>query len=355
MINDSNSLNKNLVLMIDGFKHGGIQQSYKLLINEYVQHFKLVILIVMEVTSEDLNIKQHDNLLIVNLNSNRLLDFKGWVKLYIIFRRFKPTFIISSIYRSQVWSAIVKNRISKLIWIEHNTYFNRSKIQWLLMRFLKSRVSKVVGISNEVCEFTDLKLKTNSIFIPDPINKNKGDLQTTDRNNTFLFVGRLIDQKNPELALRSFAKFCETFNSPTFLHVIGNGPLFTQLKNLASKIGIENSCKFHGWLENDEIQDLMRNSRTLLSTSLFEGMALVRYEAISNGCCVITTNTGGVAGKLDKKEDLGIFVSPPSVEDLSNLMKTSLDSKLWSPEIMNARAELAKDLTAIVIASQLIA
>ena len=88
MINDSNSLNKNLVLMIDGFKHGGIQQSYKLLINEYVQHFKLVILIVMEVTSEDLNIKQHDNLLIVNLNSNRLLDFKGWVKLYIIFRRF---------------------------------------------------------------------------------------------------------------------------------------------------------------------------------------------------------------------------------------------------------------------------
>jgi hypothetical protein len=68
--------NKNIVLLIDGFSHGGIQQAYLLLINEYLSLFNSVILVVANQASSDLIIPKSSKLKVINLNSNKLIDFR---------------------------------------------------------------------------------------------------------------------------------------------------------------------------------------------------------------------------------------------------------------------------------------
>jgi glycosyltransferase involved in cell wall biosynthesis len=354
MKKQKNFYDKNLILIIDGFRHGGIQQSYKLLIEKYSEIFEIVTLVVLNATKEDLNVGLKPNFKIINLNSRKFLDLPNLFRLFIIFRKNKPSFIVASIYRSQIWSAIVKNRSSKLIWVEHNTYFDRKKSHWALMALLKNRVHKIVGVSKEVCELTDLKIRVNSICIPNPISPYSSFNKIENRADIFIFVGRLVAQKNPELVLKSFKLYCERYNPDAILNVIGDGPLMTDLISIASELDIKNKCIFHGWLNNEETRSLMNMSRALISTSKYEGMAIVRFEALDSGCCVITTNTGGVVGKLTGKTDLGIFIVEPEAKIISDYMNLSIDPKYWTSENIASRKSLVKEYSIEVIAYKLI-
>ena len=64
---------RSIFLMLDGFKQGGIQQYYLLLINEYCKKFDRVVLVILEQTKFDLFINPKQNLQIVQFNSNSFL------------------------------------------------------------------------------------------------------------------------------------------------------------------------------------------------------------------------------------------------------------------------------------------
>jgi hypothetical protein len=134
---------RSIVLMLDGFKQGGIQQYYLLLIKEYCKQFDKVVLVILEQTEFDLFITPTQNLEIVRLKSKSLLDLKTLIVIHRLFKTFKPDVIIASIYKSQIWSAIIRLRHSKLIWIENNTYHNRTVIQWKLMEVMAKRFTKL--------------------------------------------------------------------------------------------------------------------------------------------------------------------------------------------------------------------
>jgi len=97
----------------------------------------------------------------------------------------------------------------------------------------------------------------------------------------------------------------------------------------------------------------MQNSRTLISTSRFEGMALVRLEALANGCCVVSTNTGGT-DLFDSVRNYGFFVVDTDAKNIAKAMLESLESSYWSEENIEARKAIVKNFQPSVIASQLI-
>lgn len=340
-----------IVLVIDGFKQGGGQRVYKLLIDQYVKQFTQVFLVVIESTPSDISLPEYDNFKLIYLNSRRFVDVKKMLKLRMIFLKHKPNYIISSFYRSQIWSSVVKLKTSKLIWVEQNTYYSRTKLQWFLMNLLSVRVNKIICVSKEVLTLTNKNICKSAIFIPNPINfPTKIELpRKTRRRNDFLFVGRMIEQKNPEIVIRAFELFISRYTLDSRLHLVGDGELLEEMQNLSLELKIENRCIFYGNIDVIEIFDLMTDLKTLVSVSTIEGFGLARLEALANGCCVISTNTGGAKDFLFFEEDIGNFLSDLSLEMIVDLMHKSLGDKYWNLGLVNERINLVKQFHAVDI------
>lgn len=344
---------KNILLVIDSFGHGGIQQAYKILINEFNKTYSRVFLIIIESGAQELDIDPEKNLTVVRLKSKKLFDIKNINRFKKIIDEAQPNIIISSIYRSQIWSACVKPKTSKLIWIEHNTYYQRTKLQWNLMKVFSRRVDKIVGVSFDVSNFSGSKLNKAVVTIPNPYTHKSFIQIAKKRSNDFIFVARLTSQKNPELMILSFAEFVRTYDSSSRLHIVGGGTILKSLKLMVNELKLRDNCIFHGFVSISKVQELMQNSRTLISTSRFEGMALVRLEALANGCCVVSTNTGGT-DLFDSVRNYGFFVVDTDAKNIAKAMLESLESRYWSEENIEARKAIVKNFQPSVIASQLI-
>jgi len=344
---------KNIMLVIDGFGHGGIQQAYKILINEFSKKFSRVFLIIIESGSYELDVNSDRNLTVVRLNSKKLFDIKNIYKFKKIVDEIQPNIMISSIYKSQIWSAYAKSKKSKLIWVEHNMYYQRTKLQWNLMRVLSRRVDKIVGVSFDVSDFTGSKLNRAVTTISNPFTHESVFKVIRKTNNNFIFVARLTSQKNPELVILSFAEFVKTYDPTSKLHIVGGGEMLESLKFMVEKLELNDNCIFHGFVPISIVQTLMENSKTLISTSKYEGMALVRLEALANGCCVVTTNTGGT-DLFDSVRSHGFFVVDADARKIARAMFESLESRYWNEENIEARKSIVKHFQPSVIASQLI-
>ena len=335
--------NERIVLMIDGFKQGGSQQVYILLLKEYVLVFKSVTLIILESSKLDLDIPKLPNLEVIYLNSNKFFDVKSVIALGKILAALKPKLIIASMFRSQIFSSVVKQKNCKLIWVEQNTYYNRTNLQWLMMRIVSFRVHRIICTSLKILEISNRRIsKRKSILLPNPINTlNPRELKTS-RSDDFVFIGRMVEQKNPFLAIRSFNQFVNQYSdlsSNTRMHFIGDGNLLRETKTLSVELGIASKCIFHGDIPLEKMFNVLNSSKVLVSTSTIEGFGLARLEALSAGCCVISTDTGGVKDYLSNLENIGIFIMDSSIENISKFMYRTLNKDFWSSEIIRKRMD----------------
>jgi glycosyltransferase involved in cell wall biosynthesis len=331
---------KSVMLIVDGFGEGGVQQAYIRLINEYKLLFSKVYLVVLQATEKDLPFISKDNCQVFKLNSPKLIDCQNFKRFMNIVRTASPQFMIASIYRSQIWSALVKGSATKLIWVEHNTYINRKGSQWLLMRILSRRVDKIVGVSDDVKKITENKLKTQVITIPNPYTLLPSIRLNLVRKNDFVYISRMTNQKNPEFAIKCFASFCLQSSINAKLHLVGDGYLLENLRSLVEYLGIEKQCIFYGRVENTRIDKILKSSKTLISTSIIEGMPLVRIEALISGCCVVTTNTGGTHF-FNNLQNSGFFVSDGTLNNFVELMEKSLNPKYWTKSMVIKRSSIS--------------
>jgi glycosyltransferase involved in cell wall biosynthesis len=342
-----------IILVIDGFGHGGIQQVYKVLIREYCKVFDFVFLIIIDSNISDLKIEKIFNLKIIRLESKKLIDFNNFFEFKKIITSIGPSIIIASIYRSQIWSAIAKPRKTKLIWVEQNTHIERPKLHWQLMRILVKRVDKLVGSSDDVRNLTEFKLNKKTIVIPNPLTGVGRYNLSSKRQNDFVFIARMISQKNPELMLRSYSEYIKLYGTNSKLHMVGGGELLKSLELLSKELNLESRCIFHNFMSNEQIQELLSQSKTLVSTSIIEGMPLVRTEALANGCCVVSTNTGG-NHFFKHLESSGVFVVDSDVSKIAQKMHESIDPKYWTQKFIDTRASIVEDFKAKNISAKLI-
>jgi glycosyltransferase involved in cell wall biosynthesis len=334
---------ENIVLMIDGFKQGGSQQVYIMLLKEYALMFKSVTLVILESSKLDLNVPKLPNLEVIYLNSNKFLDVKSVMTISKLLVNLNPNFIIVSMFRSQIFSAITRPINSKLIWVEQNTYYNRNKIQWIMMKVLSLRVFRIICTSHRILIITQRKInKRKSILLPNPINVLDSHKLNTTRNDDFVFIGRMVEQKNPLLAVHGFNHFLNQYkelNLNSRMHFIGGGELLSKANSLSIELGIESKCVFYGDISLDKMFDVLNSSKVLVSTSTIEGFGLARLEALGAGCCVVSTDTGGSEDYLSGQENTGVFIIDGSIENISKFMYKALNKEFWSADRINKRAD----------------
>lgn len=106
-----------------------------------------------------------------------------------------------------------------------------------------------------------------------------------------LWVGRFIPTKRLDIALRAIAKCKNNIH----LTVVGSGNPgeISKYHKLSMDLGIDNRVTWLGRVENEKVQELMKEKDILLFTSILEATSTVVPEAISNNLPIICFNACG--------------------------------------------------------------
>jgi glycosyltransferase involved in cell wall biosynthesis len=98
-----------------------------------------------------------------------------------------------------------------------------------------------------------------------------------------LFVGRLIDHKQANLAIEA-TRILVDRHRDVHLGVVGVGPEESRLRTQVAESGLDDRVTFYGEVEEQtELWSLIRGSRVLLAPSVREGFGLVVAESLALG------------------------------------------------------------------------
>jgi colanic acid/amylovoran biosynthesis glycosyltransferase len=115
---------------------------------------------------------------------------------------------------------------------------------------------------------------------------------------------RLIEKKGLPVTLRAFASFSREFPDSTLV-IAGEGPLLSDLKDLAKDLGIKDRVTFPGFLAADELRRLYYEAHLFLHPSELgkdgnqEGVPNSMLEAMATGLPVVATTHGGIPEAID--------------------------------------------------------
>ena len=140
-----------------------------------------------------------------------------------------------------------------------------------------------------------------------------------------LYVGRLSEEKGIEYLIQAIPKIKEE-HPEIELHIIGEGNIKQNLKDLTNKLEIEDKVLFHGYLPHENLATRYRKSSVFVLPSVcMENAPLTILEAMSQGISIITTNIGGQAELIQDGVN-GLLVKPGDTEDLAEKICNILDN-----------------------------
>jgi glycosyltransferase involved in cell wall biosynthesis len=153
---------------------------------------------------------------------------------------------------------------------------------------------------------------------------------------TFVFIGRLTEQKALTVALGALARVPEAR-----LVIIGDGPERVRLERFAEAEGVVGRVEFLGSLPRDETLRYAAGARAALLSSSWENLPHSAVEALAMGTPVVATAVGGVSEVVHDGEN-GLLVPPGSPEALAGAMERVLrDDKLRDRLAAAARPSIA--------------
>ncbi len=141
--------------------------------------------------------------------------------------------------------------------------------------------------------------------VPDPVAPEQG---------TFVFVGRLTEQKDLGVAIEAIGRV-----DGTRLIVIGDGPDRGRLEELAASSAAPDRIVFRGSLSRAEALAAVARSEAALLTSAWENFPHSVVEALAAGVPVISTAVGGVP-EIVRDELNGLLVPIGDVDAVARAL-----------------------------------
>jgi glycosyltransferase involved in cell wall biosynthesis len=352
-----------LVIIIDSFARGGAENVVRVLIPEFLKSFQEVHLILIQNTEIEYPLLDLENLglKIHRLNAKKIAQISVLFNYLKLIYRIKPGVVHAHLFWSQILSAI--SRITflkiKIFWIEHDTSLSRTQFNWFIYRCLSLTASKVVAVSLDVKNFLNTYKIKNIEVVHNPVLDIFTLRSDFNLKPKFLFVGRLVEQKNPILLIKSFSYAINNYMIPnnSSLVICGEGKLENSLKILVSSLKLDKSVLFLKFIEPNKLVNIYQESCILISTSLHEGFGLTRLEALATGSAVITTKTAGITGIIGTSllvdlKNIGIFIVNDDIKSVAIAMGNALEPKIWKHNVIIQRAELINRFSPKFIASK---
>ena len=156
----------------------------------------------------------------------------------------------------------------------------------------------------------------NGVVIPKKFEK--------DYNKpSIIFLGKICKEKGIYDLLKAVSILKNQFPEIK-LKICGLGEI-DNCKEICKKYRIEQNVDFLGWVLGEEKRHLLEESAIFVLPSYYEGMPVSLIEAMSYGCCCVSSNVGGIPDVLNDK--CGIMFNSGKVEELVDSLTEVLKSE----------------------------
>jgi colanic acid/amylovoran biosynthesis glycosyltransferase len=179
--------------------------------------------------------------------------------------------------------------------------------------------------------------------LPVGLDVDKFEFQPSVRNSgepvRILTVGRLVEKKGIEYAIRAIAQLKDDFD--VMYRIVGGGPLRKQLEQLVGQLGIADDVTFLGALPQAAVREQYQWAHLFTLPSVTasdgdrEGQGLVLQEAQVCGLPVVTTRHNGLPDGV-KEGESAILVPERDTDALANALQTLVRQESSWPEMGRA-------------------
>jgi glycosyltransferase involved in cell wall biosynthesis len=139
------------------------------------------------------------------------------------------------------------------------------------------------------------EVTTPKSVIPNGVSLMSGLITMQGKQKIILYCGRLSYSKGCDILLNAISVIQEFLRDRKFrVIVIGDGPEKENLLKMSKALQIFDLVCFKGAMVHEEVIKWMCEADICVIPSRKEGFGLVALEAMSCGCCVIASNTGGL-------------------------------------------------------------
>lgn len=138
------------------------------------------------------------------------------------------------------------------------------------------------------------------------------------------FIGRLSSEKNPVALIQAMTAIARRIPDIE-LHVVGDGPLRDTVKEVVSMESLNDRVLLHGWLNHDEIPELLNRLRLLVIPSDSEGLPNAMLEAMACGTPVLARSVGSIPEMLTENET-GFLLESSEPDVIANRVVSCLEA-----------------------------
>ena len=155
-----------------------------------------------------------------------------------------------------------------------------------------------------------------------------------------LYLGRMDPYKNISSLITSYANLPDDLKNKYPLVIAGSPkePYLSQLKDIASNLGITGQVKFSGFVTEEDLPDLYAKSVIFTYPSLYEGFGLPVLEARARGLPVVTSNTSSLPEAAGKG---ALLVDPLDSQAITEAMRRLLTDGGLRQELISYNKDLS--------------
>ena len=276
----------------------GIEQYVDEISNEQSHNHQVII-----VTNKSILKKFNNNVSKTHFSSLGRNSPLGLLRLFFLIKEISPNII----HTHATKPTYMVNKIKSFFNVKHVATIHGVKKN--LDEFNKA---DFITVGNET--YLDKLKNKNKLVISnwalDPISYDSGS-----RKEYFLAIGRLVKEKGFDILINAWKDIDEK------LIILGSGRLKKNLLKQIKDTSQENKIFIEESVSKNQIDEFYSRARMLIISSRREGGPRVALEALLRGIKVISTKVGHMPDIMDEE----YLCNPDSLEDLSELIKNSID------------------------------
>lgn len=194
-----------------------------------------------------------------------------------------------------------------------------------------------------------IRVIANGITDPGPQVDSERQRRTEPADPVLVFTGRLVEGKNVHLLLEAVHHLRGEFPG-TRLLIAGDGPLRPALEAQADSLGISESVRFLGFV--DDVYSLLTGATCFVLPSRAEGMPIALLEAMALSVPIVATTVGSIPHIVSDGAE-ALLVEPDDLPALLEALRRLLrDQRLRTRLGERARATFTRAFTAEKAASR---
>ena len=171
--------------------------------------------------------------------------------------------------------------------------------------------------SNKTCSISDVFLQD----VPDEIIEKRIARLSKEKHTFVITTLAAVDvlYKGQHFVIEAVAKLKK--KGYLFEYHIAGGGDQTRLKKMAERLNVKEQVVFEGMLNSYQVNELLDKTDIYVQPSLLEGLPRAVVEAMSRGCAIIGTQTGGMPELVSKD----YLFKKGKVKDIMNLLTRLVD------------------------------